>query len=85
MGEIVETTKLSAVTLTKIHYIVFNADDVSTSDTIVIDALTTLTGAALFNRTNGVAVSSSIATDTITVTQAAQTNILVVGIATGTE
>ena len=85
MGEISEVTKLSAKTFTKILYIVFNADDVSTSDTIVMDTLTTLTGAALFNRSNGVAVTSSIATNTITVTQAAQTNILIVGIATGTE
>ena len=83
MSEITETAKLSIKTYTKVRYVVFNADDVSTSDTIVIDDITTLTGVALFNRITGVAVTSSIATDTITITQAAQTNILVVGMAVG--
>lgn len=84
MGEITEETKLSIKTYTKVRYVIFNADDVSTNDTIVIGDITTLTGSALFNRVTGVAVTSSIATNIITVTQAAQTNILVVGMAVGT-
>jgi len=63
--------------------IVFEAT-VSTDDTITLDNLTAIQNALLTKKSNGSNVTFSKATNVITVTEAALTNVPVVGFAIGT-
>jgi len=56
---------------------------VSTDDTITLSDLTTINGAALLKRSDGSAATCTVATNVITVTQAALTDVVIVGIAVG--
>jgi len=56
---------------------------VSTNDTITLNDLTTISGAALLKRADGTAVTATVATNVITVTQATLTDVPIVGLAIG--
>jgi len=62
--------------------IVFEAT-VSTSDTITLDDMTTINSAHLAKKSDGSEITCTIATNVITVTQAALTNVAIVGFAIG--
>ena len=67
---------------TEKRYVTFEAT-VSTDDTIIIDNLSDILGAALLKKADGVAVTFTEATNVITITNAALTNVPVIGIAYG--
>ena len=87
MGEISETVTGSKTTVvtaaTEKKYITFEAT-VSTDDTITLGDLTDILGAAVFKKSDGSSVTFTEATNVITITQAALTNVAVVGFAYGT-
>lgn len=56
---------------------------VSTADTITMGSLTTLLNAVLFKKSDGAAVTCTVATNVITVTQGTTTDVPVVGLAYG--
>jgi hypothetical protein len=64
-------------------YITFEAI-VSTDDTITLGDLADILGAGLFKKADGTSVTFTEATNVITVTSAALTNVPVVGFAYGT-
>jgi hypothetical protein len=64
-------------------YVTFETP-VSTDDTIPITELTDILAAALFKKSDGTAITFTEATNIITVTQAATTNVDAVGFAYGT-
>ncbi len=76
--KLVVTTPQVTLTL-----LIVEAEDVSTNNTITIDELTTISGAALFKQ-DGTTVSLTKATNVITVTQGSLTNVDLVGFAMGT-
>lgn len=83
-AETVTSDKTTIVTAaTTKRYEAFEAQ-VSTSDTITMADFTTVNGAALFKKSDGTAVTVTVATNVITVTQAALTNVDCIGIAVGT-
>jgi len=67
---------------TEKRYVTFEAI-VSTNDTITIDNLATIDGAALMKKSDGSAVTCTKNTNVITVTQATLTDVPVIGIAYG--
>jgi hypothetical protein len=64
------------------RYITFEST-VSQSDTITINEVTTLLGADLLKKSDGTAITCTVATNVITVTGAG-TNVDIIGIAYGT-
>jgi hypothetical protein len=83
-AETLTTSKEVIVTAATVKkFLTFEAT-VSTNDTITIQDLTTLLGAALMKRADGTACTCTIATNVITVTQAALTDAPVLGMAYGT-
>lgn len=82
--ETVTTSKQTVVTAAvEKKYITFEAT-VSTDDTITLGDLADILGAALFKKSDGSAITFTEATNIITVTSAALTNVPVVGFAYGT-
>jgi hypothetical protein len=57
---------------------------VSTDDTITLNDLTTINGTAVLKKSDGAAVTCTVATNVITITGAGLTDIAVAGIAIGT-
>jgi hypothetical protein len=82
--EVVEASKVVIVTDAVTKKVLQISTSVSTNDTITLSDLTTINGAALLKRSDGSAVSCTVATNVITVTQATLTDIPIVGIAIGT-
>jgi len=58
-------------------------DTVSTNDTIIMGDLTTVNGAGLLKRSDGSTVTCTVATNVITITQAALTDVVIVGTVVG--
>lgn len=68
---------------TGLRYVVYEASPVDTNDTITIGEINAITAEACFRLDTGAEITATSATNVITVTQAALTNVAVVGIATG--
>jgi len=68
---------------TGLCYIVFEASPIDTNDTVTLSELTSITAAACFRLDTGASVTSTTATNVVTVTTAALTDVRIVGIATG--
>jgi hypothetical protein len=83
-AEIVTSSKQTVVTAAvEKKYITFEAT-VSTDDTITLGDFTTVLGAALLKKSDGSAITCSVATNVLTITQATTTNVPVIGFAYGT-
>jgi hypothetical protein len=65
-------------------YVTFEAEDVDTDNTIPISELTDIIAAAVFKKSDGSAVTFTEATNVITITQAALTDVDLIGFAYGT-
>ena len=76
-----KTTVVTAAVEKK--YITFEAT-VSTDDTITLEDLADILGAAIFKKADGTSVTFTEATNVITITGAGLTNVPVVGFAYGT-
>jgi len=82
--ETVTSSKQTVVTAAvEKKYITFEAT-VSTNDTITLGDLSDILGAAVLKKSDGSAVTFTEATNVITITQAALTDVPVVGFAYGT-
>ena len=82
--ETVESSKVAIITDAVTKKVLQISATVSTSDTITLSDLTAINGAALLKRADGSAVTCTVATNVITITQATLTDVPVVGIAIGT-
>jgi phosphotransferase system IIA component len=83
-AETVTSSKQTVVTAAvEKKYITFEAI-VSTDDTITLGDFTTVLGAALLKKADGSAITCTVATNVLTVTQATTTNVPIVGFAYGT-
>jgi len=83
-SETVTSSKQTVVTpAVEKKYLTFEAT-VSTDDTVTLDDLSDILGAALFKKSDGTSVTFSEATNVITITQAELTNVAIVGFAYGT-
>lgn len=81
--ETVESSKVVTITDATTKKVLQFEATVSTDDTITLSDLTTINGAALLKRSDGSAITCTVATNVITVTQAATTDVPIVGIAIG--
>ena len=83
--ETVTSSKQTVVTpATEKKYVTFEALAVSETNTITLGDFTTIAGAALFKKSDGADVDFTKATNVLTVTEVALTNIDLVGFAYGT-
>lgn len=81
--ETVTSNRQAIITAATTKQIVTFEATVSTDKTITLSDLTTVNGAVLLKRSDGSAVTCTVATNVITITQASLTDIVVVGIAVG--
>jgi hypothetical protein len=81
--ETVTSNRQAIITPATTKQIVTFEATVSTDDTITLSDLTTINGAALLKRSDGSAVTCTVATNVITVTEADLTDVVVVGLAVG--
>jgi hypothetical protein len=81
--ETVTSNRQAIITAATTKQIVTFEATVSTDKTITLSDLTTVNGAALLKRSDGSAVTCTVATNVITVTQGTLTDVPVVGIAVG--
>jgi hypothetical protein len=83
-SENVTSSKQTVVTAAvEKKYLTFEAT-VSTDDTVTLSDLEDILGAAVFKKSDGSTVTFTEATNVITITQAALTDVAVVGFAYGT-
>lgn len=82
-AETVTSNRQTILTAASTKQIIVFEATVSTNDTITLSDITTITGAALLKRSDGSAVTCTVATNVITVTQATLTDAVVEGIAIG--
>ena len=82
-AETVTSNRQAIITAASTKQVVTFEATVSTDDTITLSDLTTINGASLLKRADGTAITCTVATNVITVTQATTTNVPVVGIAVG--
>jgi hypothetical protein len=82
-AETVTSNRQAIITAATTKQIVTFEATVSTDKTITLSDLTTVNGAALLKRSDGSAVTCTVATNVITVTQGTLTDVPVVGIAVG--
>lgn len=83
-AETVTSSKQTVVTAAvEKKYVAFEAQ-VSTNDTITLGDLADILGAAVLKKSDGTSVTFTEATNIITITQVALTNVDVVGFAYGT-
>jgi hypothetical protein len=81
--ETVTSNRQAIITAATTKQIVTFEATVSTDKTITLSDLTTVNGAALLKRSDGSAVTCTVATNVITVTEGTLTDVPVVGIAVG--
>jgi hypothetical protein len=82
-AETVTSNRQAIITAAATKQVVTIEATVSTDDTITLSDLTTINGAALLKRSDGSAITCTVATNVITITQATTTNVPVVGIVVG--
>lgn len=82
-AETVTSNRQAIITAASTKQVITFEATVSTSDTITLSDLTTVNGAACLLRSAGSAVTCTVATNVITITQAALTDAVIVGIAVG--
>lgn len=84
MVDVTETViargRLSNVAL---RYVVFEASPIDTDDTVTVGELSAVTAAAAFRLDTGAKLTTTEATNIVTITTAALTDVPIVGIATG--
>jgi len=68
---------------TGLNYVVFEASPVDTNDTVTLGELSKVTASAAFRMDTGASITTTNATNVVTITQAALTDVRIVGIATG--
>ena len=81
--ETVTSNRQAIITPATTKQIVTFEATVSTDKTITLSDLTTVNGATLLKRSDGSAVTCTVATNVITVTEADLTDVVVVGLAVG--
>ena len=82
-AETITSNRQAIITAASTKQVVTIEATVSTDDTITLSDLTTINGAALLKRSDGSAITCTVATNVITVTQATTTSVPVVGIVVG--
>jgi hypothetical protein len=81
--ETVTSNRQAIITPASTKQVITFEATVSTDKTITLSDLTTVNGAALLKRSDGSAVTCTVSTNVITVTEADLTDVVVEGIAVG--
>jgi len=68
---------------TALRYVTFEAVPIDTNDTVTIGELSAVTASAAFRLDTGAEITTTEATNIVTITEAALTDVPIVGIATG--
>ena len=68
---------------TGLRYLLFEASPIDTNDTVTLNELSVITAVSCFRLDTGASITSTKATNVVTITQASLTDVLIVGLATG--